>query len=182
MGQRQLPPGRPRRPRSHRVARRAAVLQRTHRDVRRELRRPDELRRRGRAARAPARDRADAIAVVAVSRRRVPRRHQGNRTWRHRQLAGRREPHRARAQSTPTPSSRPTARTPRSTPSWRDRSFVDCLGAISIPVLAIGGWNDQYFRSGTLANIEARPDQTWAIYGPWQHFFPVALGEGTSRR
>jgi uncharacterized protein len=58
---------------------------------------------------------------------------------------------------------------------WRDRSFVDCLDAISIPVLAIGGWNDQYFRSGTLANIEALPERTWAIYGPWAHFFPVAL-------
>ena len=38
---------------------------------------------------------------------------------------------------------------------WRNRSFVDCLDSISIPVLAIGGWNDGYFRSGTLANIEA---------------------------
>ena len=44
-----------------------------------------------------------------------------------------------------------------------------------IPVLAIGGWNDQYFRSGTIANIEALPERTWAIYGPWAHFFPVAL-------
>ena len=58
---------------------------------------------------------------------------------------------------------------------WRDRSFLDCLDAISIPVLAIGGWNDDYFRSGTLANIEGLRDRTWAIYGPWAHFFPVAL-------
>ena len=61
---------------------------------------------------------------------------------------------------------------------WRDRSFVDCLDAVEIPVLAIGGWNDSYFRSGTLANIEALPARTWAIYGPWAHFFPVALGRG----
>ena len=64
---------------------------------------------------------------------------------------------------------------PRFDAFWRDRSFVDCLDAISIPVLAIGGWNDQYFRSGTIANIEALPQRTWAIYGPWAHFFPVAL-------
>ena len=60
---------------------------------------------------------------------------------------------------------------------WHDRSFVDCLDAVEIPVLAIGGWNDSYFRSGTLANIEALPGRTWAIYGPWAHFFPVALVE-----
>ena len=60
---------------------------------------------------------------------------------------------------------------------WRERSFVDCLDAVAIPILAIGGWNDMYFRSGTLANIEAQPERTWAVYGPWQHFFPVALVE-----
>ena len=48
---------------------------------------------------------------------------------------------------------------------------------VTIPVLAIGGWNDGYFRSGTLANIEALPERTWTVYGPWQHFFPVALVE-----
>ncbi len=60
---------------------------------------------------------------------------------------------------------------------WRDRSFVDLLDSLTIPVLAIGGWNDGYFRSGTLANIEALPERTWTVYGPWQHFFPVALVE-----
>jgi predicted acyl esterase len=58
---------------------------------------------------------------------------------------------------------------------WRDRSFVECLDVVTIPVLAIGGWNDSYFRSGTLANVEALPARTWTIYGPWAHFFPVAL-------
>ena len=63
---------------------------------------------------------------------------------------------------------------------WRDRSFVDRLDAVQVPVLAVGGWNDHYFRSGTLANIEARPDCTWWIYGSWGHFFPVELtGEST---
>src|SRR4029077_6541301 len=39
------------------------------------------------------------------------------------------------------------------------------------------GWNDHFFRSGTLANIEAIPERTWAIYGSWAHFFPVALAD-----
>ena len=60
---------------------------------------------------------------------------------------------------------------------WRDRAFIDVLEAVTIPVLAIGGWADPYFRSGTLANIEALPDRTWAIYGPWNHYFPVAVTE-----
>ena len=65
---------------------------------------------------------------------------------------------------------------------WRDRSFVDCLDSVAIPVLAIGGWNDHYFRSGTLANIEALPGATWAVYGPWAHYFPVALNQEPSGR
>ena len=32
---------------------------------------------------------------------------------------------------------------------WRERSFIDCLDTVTVPVLAIGGWNDMYFRSGT---------------------------------
>ena len=60
---------------------------------------------------------------------------------------------------------------------WRDRAFIDRLGTVSVPVLAVGGWNDGYFRSGTIANIEALPERTWTIYGPWPHFFPVALAD-----
>jgi predicted acyl esterase len=63
---------------------------------------------------------------------------------------------------------------------WRDRSFVDVLDEVTVPVLAIGGWNDMYFRSGALANIEAIPQRTWAIYGPWQHYFPVTFTEESS--
>src|SRR5262245_40459816 len=60
---------------------------------------------------------------------------------------------------------------------WRERAFVDVLDVITIPVLAIGGWTDMYFRSGTIANIEALPERTWAVYGPWNHYFPVAITE-----
>ncbi|HTU57863.1 MAG TPA: CocE/NonD family hydrolase C-terminal non-catalytic domain-containing protein, partial [Polyangiales bacterium] len=45
-----------------------------------------------------------------------------------------------------------------------------------VPVLTIGGWQDSYFRSGTMMNIEGALDRTWAIYGPWVHMPPVDLG------
>ena len=97
VGPRQLPASGSRRARPDRVARRAAVLRRPHRDVRRELRRPDQLQRGGRASRAPRRDRADAVAVVALPRRGVPRWHQVDRARRDRQLARHRQPdHRRR--------------------------------------------------------------------------------------
>src|SRR5262245_24192580 len=60
---------------------------------------------------------------------------------------------------------------------WRERAFIDVLDAITIPVLAIGGWTDMYFRSGTIANVEALADRTWTVYGPWNHYFPVAITE-----
>ena len=60
---------------------------------------------------------------------------------------------------------------------WDDRSLLGRHDAITVPVLTIGGWNDGYFRSGTLANIEARPDKTWAIYGQFPHRPPIALCE-----
>lgn len=56
---------------------------------------------------------------------------------------------------------------------WRDRALLGRHDAIRVPVLTIGGWEDGYFRSGTLANIEAAPDRTWAIYGPWPHRNPI---------
>jgi predicted acyl esterase len=62
---------------------------------------------------------------------------------------------------------------------WHERAFVDVLDAITIPVLAIGGWTDLYFGAGALANIEALPDRAWAVYGPWNHYFPVAITEDT---
>ncbi len=58
---------------------------------------------------------------------------------------------------------------------WNDHSLTGRLGAIRVPVLTVGGWNDQFFRSGTLTAIEAAPGRTWMIYGPWSHRFPVDL-------
>ncbi len=61
---------------------------------------------------------------------------------------------------------------------WQDRSLAGRYDAIEVPVLAIGGWNDSYFRSGTITNIEGALDRTWAIYGPWPHLPPVEIAVG----
>lgn len=60
---------------------------------------------------------------------------------------------------------------------WQDRSLLGRHDDIAVPVLTIGGWEDGYFRSGTLANIEAALDRTWAIYGPWPHRNPIDFGD-----
>jgi uncharacterized protein len=56
---------------------------------------------------------------------------------------------------------------------WQERSFHDRHDAIEVPVLAVGSWDDMYFRSGAIANIEGASDRTWAIYGLWPHLPPV---------
>ena len=61
---------------------------------------------------------------------------------------------------------------------WRDRSLAGRYDAIEVPILAIGGWNDSYFRSGTLDNIEGALERTWAIYGPWPHLPPIEIAVG----
>jgi len=58
---------------------------------------------------------------------------------------------------------------------WQNRTLLGRHSAIQVPVLTIGGWQDGYFRSGTMQNIEGALDRTWAIYGPWPHLRPVAL-------
>ncbi|WP_045876607.1 CocE/NonD family hydrolase [Pseudofrankia sp. DC12] len=58
---------------------------------------------------------------------------------------------------------------------WQERSFAGQYGSIKVPVLAMGGWVDQYFRSGALANIEGARSRTWAIYGQWPHQSPIAF-------
>ncbi|MEX5632637.1 CocE/NonD family hydrolase [Parafrankia sp. FMc2] len=55
---------------------------------------------------------------------------------------------------------------------WQDRSFAGRYNAIRVPMLMVGGWNDQFFRAGTITNIENTADRTWAIYGPWAHSMP----------
>jgi predicted acyl esterase len=58
---------------------------------------------------------------------------------------------------------------------WQKRTLVGRHASIKVPVLTIGGWQDGYFRSGTMMNIEGALDRTWAIYGPWPHLPPVDL-------
>jgi hypothetical protein len=62
---------------------------------------------------------------------------------------------------------------------WQDRTIVGRVASIQVPVLAIGGWVDGYFRSGAIANIEAAPERTWAIYGAWAHLPVVDIGQCT---
>ena len=61
---------------------------------------------------------------------------------------------------------------------WQDRSLAGRYDAIEVPVLAIGGWNDGFFRSGTLDNIEGALERTWVIYGPWPHLPPIEIAVG----
>ncbi len=63
---------------------------------------------------------------------------------------------------------------------WQDRSLAGRYDAIEVPVLAMGGYQDSYFRAGTMANIEGALDRTWAIYGPWPHLPPVEIAVGYS--
>jgi predicted acyl esterase len=58
---------------------------------------------------------------------------------------------------------------------WRDRAHVGRLDQIEVPVLAVGGWPDQFFRSGALTAIEGALDRTWAFYGPWPHLPPASF-------
>jgi uncharacterized protein len=63
---------------------------------------------------------------------------------------------------------------------WQDRSLAGRYQDIEVPVLALGGYQDQYFRSGTMDNIEGALERTWAIYGPWPHLPPVEIAVGFS--
>jgi uncharacterized protein len=52
---------------------------------------------------------------------------------------------------------------------WSDRALVGRIRDIEVPVLAIAGWKDEFFRSGSLSLIEEGLDKTWTFYGPWTH-------------
>ncbi len=58
---------------------------------------------------------------------------------------------------------------------WQERGIASRVGGIDIPILAIGGWVDGYFRSGMMANIEAALANTWMFYGQWSHTYPIDL-------
>lgn len=60
---------------------------------------------------------------------------------------------------------------------WQDRALVGRVADIQVPILAVGGWKDEFFRSGALTMIEGRPDKTWAFYGQWPHMSPVSYEE-----
>jgi len=68
--------------------------------------------------------------------------------------------------------------TNRSHPSfdgyWRDRALLGRVAGIEVPVLAMGGWKDEFFRSGSLALMEELAEKTWCIYGQWPHMSPVS--------
>jgi predicted acyl esterase len=58
---------------------------------------------------------------------------------------------------------------------WQQRSFIGHYNEITVPVFTMGGWVDQYFRSGEFTNVEGAMDRTWAIYGQWPHQSPLVF-------
>jgi len=51
---------------------------------------------------------------------------------------------------------------------WRERSVKARWDDLTIPVLDVGGWFDQY-RDAMVQNFQARPQNTWMVAGPWTH-------------
>lgn len=54
---------------------------------------------------------------------------------------------------------------------WRHGSVCEDWDAIQVPVLAIGGWADNYMNT-VAALVEHMPDRAWGIVGPWVHQYP----------
>ncbi len=54
---------------------------------------------------------------------------------------------------------------------WRHGSVIHQADALSVPVLAIGGWSDRYSNS-VMSLVDARPTQVWGVVGPWGHHYP----------
>ena len=54
---------------------------------------------------------------------------------------------------------------------WLHGSVGTDSQAITAPVLMVGGWEDGY-RDAILRFVAARPENTWAVIGPWGHGWP----------
>lgn len=54
---------------------------------------------------------------------------------------------------------------------WRHGSVCEDWNAVQVPVLAIGGWADNYMNT-VAALVEHMPGRAWGIVGPWVHQYP----------
>ncbi|MEX0329306.1 MAG: CocE/NonD family hydrolase [Ruegeria sp.] len=54
---------------------------------------------------------------------------------------------------------------------WRHGSVIHQADALSVPILAVGGWSDRYSNS-VMTLVDARPDLAWGVVGPWGHHYP----------
>lgn len=60
---------------------------------------------------------------------------------------------------------------------WKHGSVCQNHAAIECPVLMTGGWSDGY-RSAILRMLDALPERTWALAGPWSHGWPSSAAPG----
>ncbi len=60
---------------------------------------------------------------------------------------------------------------------WQHGSVGEDIDAIQCPLLLVGGWEDGY-RDAILRLLAARPEQTWAVIGPWGHGWPSWTAPG----
>jgi hypothetical protein len=54
---------------------------------------------------------------------------------------------------------------------WRHGSVCEDWDRVAVPVLAIGGWADNYMNT-VAALVEHMPGRAWGIVGPWVHQYP----------
>lgn len=54
---------------------------------------------------------------------------------------------------------------------WHHGSVIHTAGALSVPILSVGGWSDRYSNS-VMSLVDARPDLVWGVVGPWGHHYP----------
>lgn len=60
------------------------------------------------------------------------------------------------------------ARHPLHDDFWRERSVKHRYDRLTLPMLDIGGWLDQY-RQAMVENFQACEANTWMVAGPWEH-------------